>query len=453
MEETEDGFSAFLTDFDSSLKPKAKSQKLDNARKDHVKLMEIVTAFGNKVGSLADKQRSEYMVAYEHHMQDVQKELHMLREKVRCISSNKVRDDKIKSLKSEEDFLKNEALRFDEVTNELRIKARNITDVMHAEERERDWLLKKLRKAKNRYTKLKARWESVRFINEDSACLFDSISHDSSVTIEFKKRSEKKYGNNHGILNPKSEQKRALNNDMNNSNTLESNSNNNNNDNNNNDNNNNNNNNQKRRHAVVIVAKQEEMRNFVDNCIKSCHKGIWSKVEKRPLPELLNSCIRLVENPEYDLMAESRMHLAQELAATPEVYWAIADLLTTDRVNFKKSKDDELVKYEMVWNDLEPIEQSYLINPINFVNGDDFEGADLPDMLNWESNNFEGEGDYNYQDNQNISSNYDDYLQQHSGNYSNEINEGENNIILANDLINYLRNNGKKWKDNGEIIS
>ena len=436
MEENEDGFSAFLTDLDSSLRPKAKNPKLDNARKDHVKLMEIVTAFGNKVGALADKQRSEYMVAYEHHMQDVQKELHMLREKVRCISSNKVRDDKIKSLKSEEEFLKNEALHFDEETNHLRIKARNITDVMHAEERERDWLLKKLRKAKSRYNKLKSQWESVRFTNEESTCLFDSTSHDSSVTIELKKRSEKKYDNNHGILTQRySEQKLALNNDMNNFNILESNS------------YNNDIKKQKSRHAVVTVAKQEEMRNFVDNCIKSCHKGIWSKVKKRPLPELLNDCIRLVENPEYDLMAESRMHLAQELAATPEVYWAIADLLTTDRINFKKSKDGELVEYEMVWNDLEPIEQSYLINPINFANGDDFEGADLPDMLNWESNNFEGEGDYNI--NQNI---YDDF-QQHGNNYLNDNNEDENSIILANDLINYLRNNGKKWKDNSEIIS
>ncbi len=435
MEENDDGFSAFLTDLDSSLRPKAKNPKLDNARKDHVKLMEIVTAFGNKVGALADKQRSEYMVAYEHHMQDVQKELHMLREKVRCISSNKVRDDKIKSLKSEEEFLKNEALHFDEETNQLRIKARNITDVMHAEERERDWLLKKLRKAKSRYNKLKSQWESARFTNEESTCLFDSTSHDSSVTIELKKRSEKKYDNNHGILTQRvSEQKLSLNNDVNNYIIVESNS------------NNNNIKKQKSRHAVVTVAKQEEMRNFVDNCIKSCHKGIWSKIKKRPLPELLNDCIRLVENPEYDLMAESRMHLAQELAATPEVYWAIADLLTTDRINFKKSKDCELVEYEMVWNDLEPIEQSYLINPINFANGDDFEGADLPDMLNWESNNFEGEGDYN------INQNINDDFQQHGNSYLNN-NEDENDIILANDLINYLRNNGKKWKENSEIIS
>jgi hypothetical protein len=304
MEDNDDGFSAFLTDFDSSLRPKVKNPKLDHARKDHAKLMEIVAAFGNKVGALADKQRSEYMVAYEHHMQDVQKELHVLREKVRCITSNKVRDDKIQSLKSEEEFLKNEALHFDEETNELRKKARNITDIMHAEERERDWLLKKLRKAKSRYNKLKAQWESVRFINEESTSLFESTSHDSSLTIELKKQSKRNIDNQNNTANnvimsrPYSEHKHVTNNDMINLSSREI-------------------NNkapkmkQMSRHAVVTVAKQEEMRNFVDNCIKSCHKGIWSKVKKHPLPELLNECVRLIENPEYDLMGESRMHLAQ----------------------------------------------------------------------------------------------------------------------------------------------
>jgi len=422
MEENDDGFSAFLTDLDSSLRAKVKNPKLDNARKDHAKLMEIVAAFGNKVGVLADKHRSEYMVAYEHHMQDVQKELHVLREKVRCITSNKVRDDKIESLKTEEEFLKNEALHYDDETNELRIRARKITDAMHAEERERDWLLKKLRKAKNRYNKLKTHWESVRSDGE-IVSFFDSTSHDSSVSIELNKQTGKKYVNplHNGIKTERySGHKLTQNYDMNNWNISEINT--------------------KalskkeiNRHSVVTVAKQEEMRNFVDNCIKSCHKGIWSKVKKRPLPELLNECVRLIENPEYDLMGESRMHLAQELAATPEVYWGIADLLTTGKSDLKQSNDVELLEYEMVWNDLEPIEQSHLNDPIKFVQGDDFEGSDLPEMLNWESNNFEGEGEYNDQNSQNV-------FRQHDNNNLHDNDIDTKHIVLADDLINYLRN-------------
>jgi hypothetical protein len=36
-----------------------------------------------------DKQRAEYMLAYENHMQDVQKELYLLREKVQEIATDR----------------------------------------------------------------------------------------------------------------------------------------------------------------------------------------------------------------------------------------------------------------------------------------------------------------------------------------------------------------------------
>jgi hypothetical protein len=42
--------------------------------------------------------------------------------------------------------------------------------------------------------------------------------------------------------------------------------------------------------------------------------------------------------------------------------------------------------------------------------------------------------------------------QHNDGNYANESEIDESSIVLADDLINYLRN-GKKWKENSETIS
>ena len=82
---SDDGDSeAFLTGLDLDVVPvreKVKDERLAQVRKDHKKLMDIVGQFGNKVGGMIDKQRYEFMNAYEQHIQDVQNELQNLREK------------------------------------------------------------------------------------------------------------------------------------------------------------------------------------------------------------------------------------------------------------------------------------------------------------------------------------------------------------------------------------
>ena len=105
---------AFLTGLDLDVVPvreKVKDERLGQVRKDHKKLMEIVGQFGNKVGGMIDKQRYEFMNAYEQHIQDVQNELQSLREKVAEISGEETRKAKLKSLDADQTKLKAEALR------------------------------------------------------------------------------------------------------------------------------------------------------------------------------------------------------------------------------------------------------------------------------------------------------------------------------------------------------
>lgn len=75
---------------------------------------------------LVDKQRSEYMHAYEHHMIDVQRELHNLREKATAIANDTTREEKIKKLDSDQKWFRNEAMRLDVDTNVYRKKMRDI---------------------------------------------------------------------------------------------------------------------------------------------------------------------------------------------------------------------------------------------------------------------------------------------------------------------------------------
>ena len=79
-----------------------------------------------KVDVLVDKQRAEYMHAYEHHMIDVQRELHNLREKATAIANDTTREEKIKKLDSDQKWFRNEAMRLDVDTNVFRKKMRDI---------------------------------------------------------------------------------------------------------------------------------------------------------------------------------------------------------------------------------------------------------------------------------------------------------------------------------------
>ena len=152
---SDDGDSeAFLTGLDLDVVPvreKVKDERLAQVRKDHKKLMDIVGQFGNKVGGMIDKQRYEFMNAYEQHIQDVQNELQNLRERVTEISGEETRKAKLKSLDADQTKLKAEALRLDQESVSLRKQMRKLVNVLHSVENDRNWTYKRLEAAKEDY--------------------------------------------------------------------------------------------------------------------------------------------------------------------------------------------------------------------------------------------------------------------------------------------------------------
>lgn len=144
----DDDIHAFMTEVASRGGKRLKSEKLSHVRRDHAKMAEIVQSFGGKLNTLVDKQRAEYISAYENHMHEVQRELLLLREQAAEVNSQKTRDDKVHSLREQEEFFKHEALQYDVDSTLLRKKVRIMTEKMDFIERERDWLIRKLRSAK-----------------------------------------------------------------------------------------------------------------------------------------------------------------------------------------------------------------------------------------------------------------------------------------------------------------
>lgn len=115
----------FITEIDAERRLRSHQTEsedlLVNVRKDHLKVREVVNAFRAKVDRLIDKQRHEYIQAYESHMQDVQKELHSMREKVFEIANDDTKNERTEKLKSDLDNFKDEAIRLETDADELRI--------------------------------------------------------------------------------------------------------------------------------------------------------------------------------------------------------------------------------------------------------------------------------------------------------------------------------------------
>lgn len=149
---------------------------------EHRKLATVVNSFGVKVEAMIEKQRGEYVQAYGHHMRDVQKELHLLREKATAIANDRTRDEKIKKLDSDQKWYRTEAVKLDSETNILRMKLKSLTGNITSVERERDWLLAKLREAKGKYNELQAvrQLKSSAMMEEGMSLL----SNDSSYTLD-----------------------------------------------------------------------------------------------------------------------------------------------------------------------------------------------------------------------------------------------------------------------------
>lgn len=166
---------AFITGVDAG----GPTANLDQVRQDNEKMKQIVSAFSNKVETLIDKQRNEYILAYEAHMQEVQKELHSLREKVADIANDGTKNEKTETLKLNQKKYKEEALKLendsDEILKKIKKLVRKVYTVgtnllvlsaryynAHTQvarfvltiEKSRDWMLKRLRQAKQEYNAL-----------------------------------------------------------------------------------------------------------------------------------------------------------------------------------------------------------------------------------------------------------------------------------------------------------
>ena len=119
MEQTD----AFITEVNivnDNNSQKSFNELLDPVRKEHSKIREVVESFSLKVKGLVDKQRNEYMIAYENHMQDIQKDLHSLREKVADIANDETKNEKVSNLKVNQKKYKEEALKLEADSEELR---------------------------------------------------------------------------------------------------------------------------------------------------------------------------------------------------------------------------------------------------------------------------------------------------------------------------------------------
>ena len=114
---------AFITGIDAG---GTHNNLLDQVRVDNEKLKQIVGQFSNKVEVLIDKQRNEYIQAYEGHMQEVQKELHSLREKVADIANDETKNEKTETLKNNQKKYKEEALKLEADSDELLQKIKKL---------------------------------------------------------------------------------------------------------------------------------------------------------------------------------------------------------------------------------------------------------------------------------------------------------------------------------------
>ena len=139
--------------------------QLADVRLEHNKLLGVIDAFGVKVDQMVDKQRKEFMDAYDAHMQNKQRELVVLRNKVIAIDRN-FREEKLKRILADEEKYRNESLRLDKVVEAAVERLKELTSEKTALVAEVDWLLGKFKKEKRKNSKL---------IKGTSYCIFDVL--------------------------------------------------------------------------------------------------------------------------------------------------------------------------------------------------------------------------------------------------------------------------------------
>lgn len=271
---------------------------------------------------LIEKQRHEYTQAYEHHMIDVQKELHDLREKATAIANDTTRDEKLKKLDSDQKWFRAEAMRLDVDTNEMRKRLRRVADKIQAAERERDWLLGKLRAVKEKYRKLKN-------VRSQLSNAFDggvSIGSESSYSLEM--MQNRKSGSRQLMSSTlERDWKAKLTKDITLTRTSR----------------------QPRRAAPrppapsavspfpnkaaprevsLLVSeriKAKELTDLLTLCRDTSIRGSWSRNRMRPLRSLVDHCWTLLQQEEAD--SSQFQQLAEELICYPDTFYALEALL------------------------------------------------------------------------------------------------------------------------------
>jgi len=295
--------------------------------------MDVVLSFGSKVGVMVDNQRADFMTAYEHHIIDVQRELQSLREKVAVIESDATLKAKLDTLDSNQKKFKEEALNLDSESLDLRKKLRKLVGILHACEKERDWYLNKLRQAKNRFNYLLE--ERAKYGGDGlDTCSLYSGSNDSRYSLHIQRASGTNVGDLkariQGVYGVSRDQallqtlpriappNTAGGTDLVRAGMIQSRS-------------PSKNRSSEERQAlaelVALKSRQEAIRDFVAQCASSCDKGPWSRVPRRPISELLGVCEDVASQSDDETTEQERLLLAFELAAIPETYNAISDLL------------------------------------------------------------------------------------------------------------------------------
>lgn len=368
---------AFLTALDFEvdggpvIRQKVKDERLNQVRKDHKKLIDIVSQFGNKVGGMIDKQRYEFMNAYEQHIQDVQNELQTLREKVAEISGEETRKAKLKSLDIDQTRLKAEALRLDQEAVSLRKQIRKLVNVLHSTENDRNWAYKRLEKAKISYNKTNGEslqlaqllsqafnqsgskadggndnmsMDSGAVSNTSSQMTIQIASDRAKSEIDAKKRIDATYkvtreqallvalpriiGAGATTEGGKREQKTMARNQSQQSMGVKD---------------------TQRTAAekaalaelVALRAKQESIRDYVAQCASNCDKGPWARIQRDPIEELLKACQSVASDPDSSLRENERYELALQLVTVPETYYIISDML----IGKEKQVESSLSEY------------------------------------------------------------------------------------------------------------
>ena len=195
-----DAFITGIAGSETPFNPNVRNQNLGRVFSDHEKVIQIVYALGDKIEVMKNKKKKEYMEAYDVHMQDVQYALHEMRLKIRDYEGVDKKAAKLQQLQNDQHFYKQEALRLDAIALVNRKKIRDMTAHLNRAERERDWLLKKLRKEKKKFKVLSRNLSAVTengSNGDESESVFTNDS--SSVDLEI---SSLPSSNNKTFLSP-----------------------------------------------------------------------------------------------------------------------------------------------------------------------------------------------------------------------------------------------------------